>query len=172
MADDVLRSERGWLRPGTAKVPGSGNKKGESRRRVLGLREYCEKLCQREGYEFSSPVEALIYMGMTGIDPLESKINAMLGERSPFANSTVLFTDGNGGTVHAGGIICREDRILCLRYAAPYLHSKLSSVEITGEDGSPFMQKDRETARRMSEDPATRALLEKIAIESVAEEAE
>lgn len=174
MADDdiqnsVLRSPNGWLAKGTAKVAGSGLRRGESKRKVKQLREYCADLCEREGMPFKTPAEFLCYIFITGIDPLESKINGMLGERSPFQNSTVLFTDGNGGTVHAGGIVSREDRILCARYAAPYMHAKLSSIELTDADGGPLFQADRDKARELSERPEVRTLLEMVSEKAAAD---
>jgi hypothetical protein len=168
----VLRSDGsdgrqpGSFVPGTMRPPGAGRKPG-ARGKIAALRLWMKNLCEKEKLPFADPVQAMFYMGATGLDPLEKRINDVMGENSPYHPSKVfqdtVDRDGRRVKVRIGGFIPLELRVECLRMAAPYVSTKLSSVEVTGEDGVSLFDADREKARELSKDPDVRRLLEKVA---------
>jgi len=131
--------------------------------RANKLLKYMEDLCKSHEVPFSNPVEMLLFVATTGIDPLEDKINRKLGDESPFAEHKTTALDGSGKRVRIAGFVPLETRIDCIRLATPFMLPKLSSVELQAEDEKD-VGKDVEYAQQMSRDPDIRRLMEKIAM--------
>ncbi len=162
----VKRNENGQLVKGTKQIAGSGWQQG-TRSKVAQFRNYCEKLCEKEGFSFSHPVEALLFIGLTGRDPLERRINKALGEDSPYAESKITvahpdFPDDPKKRVRTV-FVDLETRIDCIRLATPYMTPKLTTIEMTGADGGSLFQADRDRAKVLSADPDVRKLFETVA---------
>ncbi len=153
-----LRDERAkWIK-GTK--PGPGRPRNSSR--LAKLRKFADEICKEADLPFSDPVEALFWIGATGKDPLEKKIRKDAGGQGlkiPWLDP--VFKNDGSKTVVAE-YVPLDIRIMCFRLAAPYMAHKLSSVQLTGEDGSPLFNEDRDRARVLSQSPEIRKLMEEI----------
>jgi hypothetical protein len=137
--------------------------------RTEKLRKYVSDLCSREGMPFADVVEALAYVGITGRDPLEQKINELLGEESPYHPSKVHAVTKDGKFVRVGGLAALQLRLDCLRIAAPYMLPKLQSTQIADADGKSVFGDRSEAMEKVQKDPEVRALFEKIVMRAAAE---
>lgn len=137
--------------------------------RTEKLRKYVADLCAREDMPFGDVVEALAYVGITGRDPLESKINELLGEDSPYHPAKVHAVTKDGKFVRVGGLAALQLRLDCLRIAAPYMLPKLQSTQIADADGKSVFGDRSEVMEKVQRDPEVRALFEKIVMRAAEE---
>lgn len=175
---NIIRSDgtdgrhAGAFAPGTARPPNSGSG-SNSKNKVRKLIAYAQNLAKQHKLPFETPVELLLYVAFTGLDPLEAHINEKLGDKSPFAASKITMINDQGNVTRVGGFVDLDTRIDCARIAAPYMHNKLSSVEASLDDTNDHEEQAR-IARQLSMNPDIRKLFEKVASQaaemSVAEE--
>lgn len=159
---------RGVFIPGTARPEGSGKKAGTVGR-LAKLREFAEKLGfdtvplpNGQKIHINDPAEALMYVALVGRDPLEGRINEALGEKSPYFNNKGTYVDSEGGVRTIAGYVSLDLRLDCMVKLLPYMRPKLASMEMTGKDGTPLFEKDKENASKLSRDPEIRKLFEAV----------
>lgn len=109
------------------------------KQRATQLWDYAKKISKEHNLPFNGPLEALLYMGLTGIDPKE---------RDP-----KLALKG----------IPLVHRIDCLRLVSRFMQATLRSMEVTGADGEPLFERDSAMVKKMATDPKVRELMETVA---------
>ncbi len=150
--EGVKTNAKGQFVKGSARPLGAGWG-GHTRMQIAKFRNYSAELCKEMGFPFDHPVGFLLYIAYTGKDPLVEKYGV--------------------GAVHEGAQYeSLERRSECARWALPYMAPKISSIEMTGADGEPLFNAERDAAKQVSESPARRALFEAIVAEDAARAAE
>lgn len=170
-SDGTDGRKKGSLLPGTPRHPNASMKKGGAAR-LKALREFCNKLKfeaefpiangESRTITISEPAHALAYMAMIGRDPLEKRMNSTLGEKSPYAAPGNNYVNGSGEVVHVAGYLDWETRINAARLLIGYMFPKLTSIEISGEDGANIFENRVTVVNAISRDPEIRTAFEKI----------
>ena len=153
---------KGMPSPG---VPGAkANARPNKRRRLV---HYLERLAKKYDLPCLDPLEVILFIGMTGQDPLEEHYKTLVSDdewNSFFPKNTDawLYRDKDGW-VRIKGFIKPETRLECLKAALPYVHAKLNAVDPPSEDSERISFEMRSKMMQdAAADPDVRAALETI----------
>ena len=144
--------------------------------RATRLQEMSRRLQQAHDLPVSDVAELLVYVAMTGLDPIEGNINKILGDQSPFSpdkvTKVVERVGGRMDRIRIAGFVDLATRIECARAVLPFVMPKLAQVQLADTDGNSIFDADRKNASDLAKDPEVRHLMETIAAKAAARVAE
>jgi hypothetical protein len=152
-------------------VPGAkANARPRRRQRLMG---YLERIAKKYNLPCVDPLEVILFIGMTGQDPLEEHYRTLVSDEEwnaffPKNTESWLYRDKDGW-VRIKGFIKPETRLDCLKAALPYVHGKIGTVDPPSEVDEKLSFETRSNImQEIAADPTVRAAMETITEKSAA----